>query len=48
VVQARVSRGEAVEGTLTARRLVARARGGEDDHADDAGEDSADDPGDDA
>jgi hypothetical protein len=49
LVQARVARGEAVEGTLTARKLAARARGGEDDHgADDAGEDFADDPGDDA
>jgi hypothetical protein len=53
VVQVRVARGDEDEGTLTARKLVARAKGGDDDHGaddpgDDSGEDAADDSGDDA
>jgi hypothetical protein len=48
VVQVRVARGDAAEGTLTARKLVARAKGGEDDQgADDADDESGDDSGDD-
>jgi hypothetical protein len=44
VVQARVARGDVASGTLTVRKLVARAQaGGDDQGADDSTEDSGDD-----